>query len=57
MYRRKIVMAMLATIAFFHSRTNCQKVGSHHLYAEKAKKENPNYVLFSHDMYLSYIPM
>jgi hypothetical protein len=39
MYRRKIVMAMLATIAFFHSRTNCQKVGGHHLYAEKEKKE------------------
>jgi hypothetical protein len=52
-----MAMPLLATIAFFHSRTNCQKVGSRHLYAEKAKTENPNYVLFSNDMYLSYIPM
>jgi len=59
MYKKKIIMAMplLAAIAFFHSMTSYQKVGSHHFYAKITKKENPNYVLFSHEMYLNYILM
>jgi len=50
-------MPLLAAIAFFHSMTSYQKVGSHHFYAKITKKENPNYVLFSHEMYLNYILM